>query len=364
MREYRAPLWLPGSHAQTIYPALLVPRATVAYTREIWTTPDGDNVCVDWCGDEQGAAAGGPTLLLLHGLEGSSRSHYALGLMRAVAERGWRGAVIHWRGCGGLVNRAPRAYHSGDSAEADWMIRRMRERSAGPLYAAGVSLGGNVLLKWLGERGDEAGRLVAGAGAISVPYDLAAGAAMLERGFARLYARSFLRTMIPKALTMLAAHPGLFDGERLRRAVTLREFDDMFTAPLHGYRDAQDYYARASSQAYIGGIKVPTLLVSARNDPFLPGRFLPAARALPPAVSTLFTEQGGHAGFCSGPLPGRFRWVPAVLFDFLARSSPVHPESAHTTGAHHATAAHHAAPPSPALRSKSTDHHAATERNL
>jgi len=320
---YRAPGWLPGAHAQTIYPACMVPRPRVAFARETWRAPDGDAIAVDFCGDRSGADPR-PTVLLLHGLEGSSRSHYAVGLMSAVAALGWRGAVAHFRGCGGLANRAPRAYHSGDSAEADWIIRRLRSRCAGPLLAAGVSLGGNVLLKWLGERGDEAGRLLDGAAAISVPFDLAAGSRMLEQGFARLYARFFLRTMIPKALAMLAAHPGLFDGECLRAARTLRAFDDVFTAPLHGFRDAEDYYARASSRNFLSGIRVPTLLLSARNDPFLPGHCLPDPRSLPASVAALYSEDGGHAGFCSGPPPGRFEWVPAALIGFFLQSTSAH----------------------------------------
>jgi len=318
---YRAPWWLPGPHAQTIYPALFGPRPALPFMREVWTTPDGDCVGVDYCFAGIDPAHATPTVLLLHGLEGSSRSHYALGLMQAVVARGWRGVVVHWRGCGGLVNRAPRAYHSGDSDEADWIIREIRKRHEGPLYAVGVSLGGNVLLKWLGERGDEAEKLLAGAAAVSVPYDLAAGSRMLERGFARLYARAFLQTMIPKALAMLAAHPGLFDRDRLRRARTLREFDDAFTAPLHGFRDAADYYARSSSKRFLPGIRVPALLISARNDPFLPGRYLPDARHLPSSVTALFSDSGGHAGFTSGPPPGRFEWVPSSVLEFFSRHS-------------------------------------------
>jgi uncharacterized protein len=322
IRQYRAPWWLPGPHAQTVYPACWAPRPRVAFVREEWNAPDGDRIVADVCGPVAAPA----TVLLLHGLEGSSQSHYALAVMHAVHAGGWRGVVVHWRGCGGVSNRAPRAYHSGDSEELDWIVRRARRHTAGPLYAVGVSLGGNVLLKWLGERGEEASQLLAGAVAVSVPFDLAAGSRSLERGFGRQYARYFLGTMKPKAIKMLRAHPGLFDGRRMRAARTLREFDDAFTAPVHGFRDAADYYARASSKRFITHIRTPTLLISARNDPFLPAECLPAGNELSPAVTAVFPESGGHAGFCSGWPPGHSDWLPSsILYFFL-----------HCTVSHHA----------------------------
>jgi uncharacterized protein len=328
IRPYRAPWWLPGPHTQTVYPACYAPRERVAFVREVWTAADGDWIGIDTCGADGRAGAGSAaTVLLFHGLEGSSQSHYALALMNAVAARGWRGLVVHWRGCGGLGNRAPRAYHSGDSEEADWIIRRVHRGCAGPLYAVGVSLGGNVLLKWLGERGEEGARLLAGAAAVSVPFDLAAGSRMLERGVGRLYGHYFLSTMKPKAFAMLQEHPGLFDAAKVRAARTLREFDDAFTAPVHGFRNAADYYARSSCKRFLAGIRAPTLLVSARNDPFLPAHCLPAGDELSAAITPVFPASGGHAGFCSGPPPGRFEWLTASIIEFFLHSTNAHYEA-------------------------------------
>ncbi|MBM3356875.1 MAG: hydrolase [Betaproteobacteria bacterium] len=321
MSPYRAPAWLPGGHAQTIYPALAVPRPPVRYRRERWDTPDGDFIDLDWLETEvqgskfkvQGEA---PLVVLFHGLEGSSRSHYALALMSEVGKAGWRGCVAHFRGCGGEPNRMPRAYHSGDSDEADWILRRLRQRNA-TLYAAGVSLGGNVLLKWLGERGESARDTLDRAAAVSAPVDLSAAGAALEHGFSLVYARHFLRSLKRKALDKLSRHPGLYDAARVRAACTLRDFDDVVTAPLHGFRDAADYWARASAKPLLPRIAVPTLIVNARNDPFLPAHVLPRAQDAAEAVELEFPENGGHAGFVNGGFPGRLDWLPRRILEFF-----------------------------------------------
>jgi predicted alpha/beta-fold hydrolase len=285
-----------------------------AYRRERWETPDGDFIDLDWLD----AAARGPLLVLFHGLEGSSRSHYARALMHAAQRQGWHGVVVHFRGCSGEPNRLARAYHSGDSAEIDWILQRLRAmRPAQPLFAAGVSLGGNVLLKWLGEQGAAAAAIVDGAAGISVPLDLAAANEALSRGFSLIYARRFLRTLIPAALAKLARYPALFDPVLLQQAKTLRDFDDAVTAPLHGFADAADYYAHSSAGRYLDGIAVPTLVLNARNDPFLPADALPRSASL--AVTLEQTDQGGHAGFVCGPFPGRLDWMPArVMAHFRA----------------------------------------------
>jgi predicted alpha/beta-fold hydrolase len=249
-----------------------------------------------------------PLLVLFHGLEGSSRSHYARALMHAVQRQGWRGAVVHFRGCSNEPNRLPRAYHSGDSAEIDWILCRLRDTQAAPLFAVGVSLGANALLKWLGEQGAAAHGIVEAAAGISAPLDLAAANDALSQGFGLVYARHFLRTLIPAALAKLARHPGLFEAAAVKAARTLRDFDDIVTAPLHGFADAADYYARSSAGQYLPGIAVPTLVLNARNDPFLPAAALPLRAA--DAVTLEQTAQGGHVGFVSGPFPGTLGWMP------------------------------------------------------
>lgn len=328
--DYRAPAWLPGPHAQTIWSALVAPQARVTYRRERWTTPDGDFIDIDHAGAVAEAAAGSvagavtgggaaPLLVLFHGLEGSSRSHYAAALMDMAVRLGWRGAVVHFRGCSGELNLAPRAYHSGDSEEIDWVLRRFAAGAAAraPLFAVGVSLGANALLKWLGERGDAAG-FVAAAVAVSPPQDLAAGAVALSGGFNRVYMENFLRTLKRKSLAKLAQHPGLFDRERMLASRSFFDFDDAVTAPMHGFRSCHDYWARSSCRPFLAGIGVPTLVINALNDPFLPARALARPSQVSRAVHLEYPAQGGHVGFLSGAFPGRFSWLPARAQAFLA----------------------------------------------
>ena len=290
-------------HFQTIRAALFRP-PRVPLRRERWDTPDGDFIDVDYAGD-----ASLPRLaVLFHGLEGCSDSHYARALAAALPAAGWRLAIPHWRGCSGEPNRKPRAYHSGDSAEVDWILRKFPQ----PLDAIGVSLGGNVLLKWLGERGEAARPLVRRAAAISAPLDLSAAGGALDRGLNRLlYTRMFLATLIPKSLRQLESFPGLFDAARLRTARTFREFDDLYTAPLHGFRGVDHYWTASSSGPWLEHIRVPTLVLNARNDPFLPEPALLAAacRAAAPVLLE-FPRSGGHVGFPS-------RQLVARLIDFF-----------------------------------------------
>jgi predicted alpha/beta-fold hydrolase len=309
--EYRAPWWLPGGHAQTVYAVALGRRTRAAFERERWDTPDGDFIDVD----RVKGVPGSPRLVLFHGLEGGSRSHYA----GAFARLGWRLAVPHFRGCSGEPNLLPRAYHSGDWPEIRWILRRFRdEEPRAPLYAVGVSLGGNALLRWLAEDA-EARDTVAAAAAVSAPVDLMAAGDALGHGFNLVYTRAFLATMKPKAKQKLERHPGLFDGRAMLAARTLRAFDDCVTAPLHGFRDVDDYWTRASAKPGLAKIRVPTLLINARNDPFLPSRALPDPRGLPAEVRCEFPAQGGHVGFVTGPFPGRLDWVPRRVADFFRR---------------------------------------------
>jgi len=310
LSDYRAPWWLPGGHLQTVVGAFS-PAPRVAFSRETWETPDGDFIEIDWAG----APDGERLLVLFHGLEGSSRSHYARAIAAEALARGWRFALPHFRGCSGKLNRLPRAYHSGDSDELDWILRRLAQGAAGPIFAAGVSLGGNVLLKWLGERGADAARTVRRAAAVSAPLDLAASGNALDRGFnRRTYTRVFLATLKAKAFAKLTLGHLRVDQRRLARARTLREYDDLITAPLHGFRDTDDYWTRAASAPWLARIEVPTLVLNARNDPFLPAAALErAARGAASAVVLEFPHTGGHAGF-----PGRDRWLARRVLDFLS----------------------------------------------
>jgi hypothetical protein len=277
----------------------------VPLQRERWETPDGDFIDVDYAGD-----AGLPRLLVLfHGLEGGSDSHYARALAADAPAAGWRLAIPHFRGCSGEPNRLRRAYHSGDSAEIDWILRKLDHPA---MCAMGVSLGGNALLKWLGEAGEAAATIVRRAAAVSAPLDLAASGRALDRGLNRLvYTRHFLTTLKPKSLAKLEVFPGIYDGGKVRAARTFREFDDAVTAPLHGFRDADDYWSASSSGPFLERVRVPTLVLNACNDPFLPEQDLrAAARKAAPCVLLEFPATGGHAGF-------RHRWLSQRLFRFL-----------------------------------------------
>jgi predicted alpha/beta-fold hydrolase len=310
--EYYAPDWLRGGHAQTIWP-LARKGALPVYRRQRWTTPDGDFIDLDWVD----AMPDQPLVVLFHGLEGSSRSHYARSLMRLIARRGWAGVVVHFRGCSGEPNRLARAYHSGDSQEIGWILRRLHMEYPVPLFAAGVSLGGNALLKWLGEQGDAAS-IIRAAAAVSAPLDLAGSNAALSSGFNLLYARHFLNTLIPAALGKHLRHPGLIDPDRVKAARTLQDFDDAVTAPLHGFRDAADYYARSSASNFLDGVRVPTLLLNARNDPFLPDSALPDPRRLPASIVAEFPAEGGHVGFIDGRFPGHNDWLAQRLLGYFS----------------------------------------------
>lgn len=315
---YSAPVWLPGGHLQTIFPAKLVARPRIEYRRERWNTPDDDFIDVDFAQPEPDADAA-PVLVLFHGLEGSSDSHYSRAIMRAASDLGWRGLVVHFRGCSGEPNRQLRAYHSGDSDEGDWILRRVQARwPQARLHAVGVSLGGNMLAKWLGERG-EAARFVTAAASVGAPLDLAAGGAALGRGFNRVYARAFLATLRPKALAKLERYPGFADAARLQASRTLYEFDNAYTAPVHGFRDTDDYWARASGKPWLAAIRVPHLVLNALNDPFVPADSLPRATEVSSFVRLEQPAEGGHIGFARGPFPGRIDFVPQRLFEFFAR---------------------------------------------
>jgi predicted alpha/beta-fold hydrolase len=320
MRGYRAPWWLPGGHLQTIWPALSSrprPARAPAYARERWRAPDGDFIDVD----HALAAPGAPWLVLFHGLESSSTSNYAVAFAQAARGRGWHFIVPHFRGCSGEVNLAPRSYHSGDFDEIGWVLGRIRETAGSPVLAAGVSLGGNALLRWAEEAGTTAARMVRALAAVSAPVDLAAAGAAIDRGLNRLiYARAFLRTMKPRALLKWQQYPGLFDRERLIAARTLHDFDECFTAPLHGFKDADDYWRRASAKPHLAAIRVPALVLNARNDPLVPGASLPRPHEVGAHVTLWQPHDGGHVGFVAGRWPGHVHAMPDAVCEWLARA--------------------------------------------
>ena len=282
--------------------------------RERWTTPDGDFIDVDLQATDPEAR----WLVVFHGLEGSSNSHYIQAFAAAAREASLNLAAPHFRGCSGELNLAPRAYHSGDFEEIGWILARLRERAAAPLLAAGVSLGGNALLRWAEEAGTSAAASAAAVAAVCSPIDLAAGGHAVGSGFARIsYTPMFLRTMKPRAQAKLAQHPGLFDRQRMLAARDLYEFDNVFTAPLHGFKNTEDYWARCSAKPLLHTIRIPALVLNARNDPFVPAWCLPAQSEVGDRVTLWQTEHGGHVGFPGGAPPGHVMAMPQAVLGWL-----------------------------------------------
>jgi len=314
-QPYRPPAWLPGGHAQTIYASRLRGPLPVL-RRERVDTHDGDFWDFDWLDAAQSDA---PLVVLFHGLEGGVGSHYARALLGALAARGWAGVVPHFRGCGGELNRLPRAYHSGDHEEVAALLAAVRARAgpARPLFAVGVSLGGSALLNWLGRMEHRATDWLAAAAAVSAPLDLTAAGLAIGQGLNRIYTWHFLASLKPKSLAMSTRFPGRLDAARIRAARSMWDFDEVVTAPLHGFSGADDYWRRASSKPWLRAVRLPTLVLNGRNDPFIPAESLATRSEVSDAVLLEQPEGGGHAGFPTGPFPGRVQWLPARLLHFF-----------------------------------------------
>ncbi|PRC92397.1 hydrolase [Solimicrobium silvestre] len=314
--NYVSPAWMSNGHLQTIIPAKLLTIPTVSYRRERWNSPDNDFIDLDFVD----AVADAPLVVLFHGLEGNSNSHYARALMAEVKSRGWAGVVVHFRGCSGEMNQGPRFYHSGDSTEINWVLRRIHQQHPQrSLFVCGVSLGGNALLRWLGESQNQAS-FVQAACAVSAPLDLTQGGVALGSGFNMLYTTVFLRTLKPKCLAKLAQYPDLFNRQTMLDAKNLYEFDNVVTAPLHGYKNTEDYWNRASAKHILGDITLPTLVLNAKNDPFLPGRYLPENAAS--CVTLEYPQHGGHVGFAGGSWRADNMWLPKRVLHFFEQYQP------------------------------------------
>ena len=348
--QYAAPWWLPGGNLQTIWAALRAERfvgQAPSFRRERWVTPDADFIDVDFMDsaptlvtsctalppEGAGLARGGPArrphdsaqplLVVFHGLEGSSSSHYAQAFADVAQRRNWACCVPHFRGCSGELNHGPRAYHSGDFQEIDWILRRLQASHVGPLVVVGISLGGNALMRWAGEVGSGAARVVQAIASVSSPLDMAAGGWAIGRGFNRqVYTRMFLSSMVPKALQKLEQHPGLFDRNAMLAVRDIYTFDNIFTAPLHGFQNTDDYYERASGKPLMPAVAVPALALNALNDPFIPAWSLPTASDVSSSVTLWQPAHGGHVGFTASPtlsdFPGHVRAMPEAVTTFLA----------------------------------------------
>jgi predicted alpha/beta-fold hydrolase len=288
--------------------------AAVPYRRTRWDAPDGDFIDVDWLQGPPGATL----LVLFHGLEGNSSSQYAQAFAAFAKAQGMSFAMPHFRGCSGELNHGPRAYHSGDFEEIDWILKRFAASHTSRVLAAGISMGGNALMRWASEMGETAKNTVGAIASICSPLDLGASGHAIGQGFNRLiYTRLFLQTMKPKALAKLKQHPGLFNADKLIASRDLYEFDNVFTAPLHGFKNTEDYWAAASAKPYMQSIQVPALVLNALNDPFVPTESLPVAKDVSQTVTLWTPAQGGHVGFPHGWPPGKVMTMPEQVTRWL-----------------------------------------------
>ena len=297
--SFKPAWWLPNPHLQTMWPTMCrLPFKNLAITRERFELPDGDFIDIDWVGKD----SQGPIVVILHGLEGSIESPYARGMLHTLEKCGWRGAFMHFRCCSGERNRLPRTYHSGETGDVSLLVNALLEREPGvSITAMGFSLGGNVLLKWLGETG--ARNPLKAAVAISVPFDLRKSVECLSKGFSRLYQSHMVKILHNKMHWKFRGKPGPVTIPPLSSLNTIRDFDESVTAPLHGFKSADEYYAQSSCISYLKSIKTPTLVLQAKDDPFYSQDFLPKAADLSEAIEFQLTDQGGHVGFVSGSFP-------------------------------------------------------------
>ncbi len=316
--EFRPARWLKHRHLQTIFPSLpWAWRHRPALRREILRLPDGDATAIDWLSAGDSLPKSAPLLVILHGLEGSADSSYARMLLQAAFERDWRPCVLHFRDCGDYRNPLPRRYHAGETGDVRHFLRRLHQQGqTGPIVAVGYSLGGNILLKYLGESRKDA-RLHA-ACAVCVPLDLYKCAEALNIGFSRFYQRYLLKRMKSSVQRKFDRHTAAFDWQRAMQADTFAEFDDVVTAPLHGFANMNDYYDKCSSAQYLRDIVRPTLIINALDDPFMTPGVIPHRDRLSGNVSLEIADAGGHVGFIEGGTSWRPKYyLPRRLLDFL-----------------------------------------------
>lgn len=312
-KQFKPAWWLPSSHLQTIWPSICRRRINLHLERERIELPDRDFVDLEWSGRNKS----GPLVIILHGLEGSIDSHYAKGMLHHFANQGWRGVFMHFRGCSGMPNRLPRSYHSGDTGDINLVTHILREREPNTLMAAvGVSLGGNVLLKWLGESGSS--NPLDAAIAISVPFQLHIAARRVQSGFSKFYQWYFIKCLRERLTHKFKCRPVHLDAEIIHQIETMYDFDDKITAPLHGFDGADDYYAQASSRQYLHKIQIPTLILHSKDDPLMTEEVIPQANELSSSITLEVTEKGGHVGFVSGKYPWRPEyWLEKRISHFL-----------------------------------------------
>lgn len=324
--SFRPAWWCNHPHLQTLWPTFISRTPRLALQRERLELPDGDFVDLDWT-----PGSSGPIVIVLHGLQGSSQSPYVRRLLHAVHQRGWRGVVLHFRGCSGEPNRLPRAYHSGETGDLAFLVRTLRAHEPRVKIAiVGYSLGGNVLLKWLGEAGPQAA--VQAAIGVCVPLSLDVAARRLNRGFSRAYQWALLQSSFRAIRERFRHRPAPFDLDALRNIRTCWDFDDKVTAPMFGFHDAAHYYEVASARRYLKGIAVKTLIIQSSDDPFMTEAVIPSPHELSPSTELEVYAGAGHVGFVTGRWPWTARYwldeyIPSRLAPYLADRQPIAMES-------------------------------------
>jgi len=315
---FKAAWWLPGGHAQTLWPAFMRRGPSISFQPERLILPDGDFLDLAWSGNQNN----GPLVIVLHGLEGSLHSHYAPGMLQALQSRGFKPVFMHFRGCSGAHNLKARGYHSGETGDLRHVIGILQKRYPGQkLAAVGFSLGGNVLLKYLGE--EKSACILSAAACVSVPFELSRAADRLNQGFSKFYQSYLLRHMRKRlAGKFRLRNDAPFTLTDMTHWNNFHMFDNFVTAPLHGFSNSAEYYRLCSSRQFIRNIRVPTLIIHAVNDPFLPEDAIPQDIEIPDKVFLELSPTGGHAGFISGKVPWRPRYwldqrVPDFLYNFL-----------------------------------------------
>lgn len=312
--QFKPAWWLRNSHLQTIWPSICRPGIkSLPLERERLELPDGDFLDLDWSGRH----LPGPIVLILHGFEGSIESHYAKGMLQTINQRGWRGLFMHFRGCSGEPNRLPRGYHSGETKDVDFVVKTLIERDPkAEIAAIGYSLGGNMLLKWLGETGDK--NPLKAATAISVPFDLHKAYKRIQTGFSRFYQWYLVRSAKERLLHKFEVIKSPIDISGLSEVEGIRDLDGKYTVPMHGFSSVDEYYTVTSSRYYLSSIRIPTLLIQAKDDPFMTEDVIPDLDELSPQITLEVTETGGHVGFVSGRYPWRPQyWLEERVPEFL-----------------------------------------------
>lgn len=311
--SFKAPWWLGNSHLQTLWSTLVRNKPNIAVRKERLELSDGDFLDLFWTRRKKG-----PIVIILHGLAGSFQSHYVRGMLWALDQIGWRGVLMHFRGCSGEPNRLPRSYHSGDTTDLATVVETILHREPGtPVAAVGYSLGGNVLLKWLGETGEQ-NPLIASV-AVSVPFDLYSTVQRLQIGFSRVYQRYLLNLLITSAKKKFSLISSPIELRGIEKLNTFHLYDEHVTAPLHGFNSAMEYYTKTSSRQFLKTIRIPTLILQAKDDPFLYAQAIPAADELSPSTILELSDKGGHVGFVSGTLPWQaIYWLEQRIPEFLA----------------------------------------------